>query len=241
MRALHIERLPWTADWPYTFIPYEKEKLEAALKVFMTNPNLLNDACKEIEAIYAHTQAFFAKKGIQTLKLGRGYKNDERADTFHEYATTILRKQQAAHHLGVSTFEIPHDVITSWGCSWSYTQCVAGVELDIPVSDILLGAETLAPRPGALGMNAIETGEWLVLNRRLDGSFIVPVTSIRQSSDFVVKPVRLGEANDVLAQSIPAVRKHANYRDNLLREPKSAQPLRGRFARAKRILMTKYQ
>lgn len=240
-RALNIERLPWMADWPYAFVPYSTRRLDGALKYFIENPTEVDAACAELKMIYEHTQEHFSSKSQSFIRLGRGYQNDaERHYSFGIYANTLLRQADAARILGVKEIDVPHDVITSWAVSCNYTSCVAGVEMGIPASDILCTADTLAPRKGAKGNHAIEPGEWLVINRRLDGLMALPAADIQALRGHWVEPVTLEEAQTVLETRIPAVRREEHLYCHSLREPRSKQSLRSRASRAWDVLINRY-
>lgn len=240
MRALNIQRLPWMTDSTYAAIPYEYKRLELALQYFLKYPDMVDDACAEIKAIYDHTQEWFAKQGQAVIRLGRGYKNDKSSRIYGEYANTLLRQAEAATHLELNMIEVPHDVITSWGSSCEYTACVAGVEMDIPIGNILCGADTLEPRENAHGRNAMESGEWLVLNRRLDGLMKLPVAAIRPLRGHQVKPVMSSDAQSVLDERIPVVRCSALLNCGHLNQPRVKQSLSTRIGLAWDILKTPF-
>ncbi|MFN9452209.1 MAG: hypothetical protein ACK58U_21495 [Rubrivivax sp.] len=184
MRALKIERLPWMTDWPFSSIHSDRKGLEQAVAYLRDNPGEVKAACDELCAIHAHTQSFYPQS---TLRLGRGYKNDaDRSLRFGDYATVVKQHALAAQYLGEPDIVVPQDVITSWGRHWSYTGCLVGVKVDIPTSEILCSAETLAPRPGQIGRHALEPGEFLVLNRNWDRLTRFPAASVVSINGFNV-------------------------------------------------------
>jgi hypothetical protein len=240
MRALKIERLPWMADWPFSRLHHDQKGLEQAVAYLRDNPGEVQAACDELCVIHAHTQSFYPET---TLLLGRGYKNDEdRSLRFGDYATIVKRHALAAKLLGQQDIVIPQDVITSWGKSWRYTDCVVGVEMHIPTSEILCSAETLAPRPGEIGIHALEPGEFLVLNRNWDGLKRFPAASVQSINGFNVTAPRDDEdARAILAKVIPTMRHHLDYRAKHADSYASPQSFKSRLWRAWDILWAKYQ
>ncbi len=240
MRALKIERLPWMADWPFSFLHYEQGGLIEAVRYLNDNPAEVQDACDELCAIHAHTQAFYAPN--TSLRLGRGYKNDEpRSSRFGDFATTVMRHAQAAELLGQTEIHVPHDVLTSWGRHWAYTGCVVGVMMEIPTSEILCSAETLSPRPMEIGAHAFESGEFLVLNRRWDGILTLPTTNVEAIKSFNVRPPTQDEAQSVLDAGIPAMRRALHYVARDAERITAPQSFDSRLRRAWDILWARYQ
>lgn len=240
MRALKIHRLPWMADWPFSFLHGDQVALAQAVAYLRDNPCEVQAACDELCAIHAHTQSFYPQN---TLSLGRGYKNDaNRSFRFGDYATIVKRHALAAQYLGKQDIVVPQDVITSWGRRWDYTGSLVGVAVDIPTSEILCSAETLAPRPGQVGRHALESGEFLVLNRNWDGQTRFPVASVTSVKGFnVVGPGDADEARDMLNEVIPVMRRDLDFRAALADSHASPQPFNSRLRRAWDILWAKYQ
>ena len=241
MRALRIERLPWMADWPFSFVPADV-KLMPALKYLIDTPQMVDDACEEIRLIHDHTQRWFAERDCSKVRLGRGYQNDESLSRSNgEYANTLLRQAAAAAHLGVDHIDVPHDVLTSWGPTCEYPPCVAGVEMDIPVIDIFCGAATIAPRKRAIGPNAVEPEEWLVINRRWDGLKALPVDAIRALYGHQVQPVSPKEAQKVLDEPIPVVRRTVLHNLGSEQQPRARQSFHSRWRRGLKVIFTPIQ
>ena len=240
MRALKIERLPWMADWPFSLIR-DHQALEQAVNYLRNNPIEVDAACKELCKIHAHTQSFYSKQ--TSLSLGRGYKNDpESSLRFGDYATIVKRHALAAQLIGQPNIVVPQDVITSWGHDWKYTGCVVGVYANIPTSDILCSAETLAPRQGEIGQNALEQGEFLVLNRSWDGLANFPANSVKSINGFnVEEPKTPKEAQAWLSEAIPTMRPNLNHLANHARLHPAPQSLKSRLRRAYDILRAKRQ
>jgi hypothetical protein len=240
MRALKIERLPWMADRPFSFIHDDQQGLAQAVTYLRDNPGEVQAACDELSAIYVHTQSFYLQSA---LRLGRGYKNDaERSFRFGDYATIVKRHALAAQYLGQHDIVVPQDVITSWGRHWNYTGCVVGVEVDIPTSEILCSADTLAPRPGHTSRHALESGEFLVLNRNWDGLTSFPAANVVSIKGFnVTGPRDAKEARAMLDEVIPPMGRDLDYRATEAALHASAQPFNSRLRRAWDILRAKYQ
>ena len=240
MRALKIERLPWMADWPFAYLHGDHEGLGQAIRYLEDHPIEVQDACDELFAIHAHTQSFYS--GAH-LHLGRGYKDDAvRSSRFGDFATTVKSHALAAQFIGQADIEIPQDVITSWARCWSYTGCVVGVMMDIPKIDVLCSAETLAPRAGEKGDHALESGEFLVLNRNWNGKAKVLATDVHSLKNFYVKaPQDEKEALLALSRNIPPMRPASNYRAKESELRAALQPFKFRRRQAWDILWAKKQ
>jgi hypothetical protein len=241
MRALSVERLPWMGDWPFTRL-HDEKTLSHALQYLHDHPQEVEAACDEIRNIYAHTQRYFEIEGTTHIDLGRGFKNDESfSQGFCSYATSLLRVAQASKLLGRTHLDVPHDVVTSWGFGWDYSGCVAGVKISHPVTDVLVGADILQPRSGAIGQNAMESGEWLVLNRNINGMLRVPVANVQALAGFNFKSVAAAEAEEVLKVGIPPLRGAAQFYSSCPGGPRVKQSLASRLNRARRVLFDTYQ
>ncbi|MDG0802926.1 hypothetical protein [Pectobacterium polaris] len=244
MRALNIERLPWMSDWPFTFVHRNKKALQGVLSYMEKHPQEVDNACNELKDIYNHTQSFYSEK--ETLRLGRGYKNldDEYSgfDEYGNYAKTVYIHAKASEFLGSKYIEVPHDVITSWGYSSGYAKCIVGVEMNIPVKDILCSYETISPCECEIQHSAIESGEFLVLNRNWNGMIEIPVNEVKIVDGFNIEvPDNKKCALKALSTKIPSCRPYTNYNVTGIHERKSKQPFKSRASRAWKILKNKYQ
>jgi len=241
MRALNIERLPWMADWPFSFIKYDEKYFVPILNYMQTHPAVVEDACNELAAIYKHTQKFYDKKKF--IKLGRGYRGSDKTFTEEgDYAKEIYRHAVAARMLDIPEIEVPQDVITSWGHTSQYSNYIVGIDMDIPVKDILLSSDVIAPRKNEIQRAAIEPGEFLILNRNWQGLFKVNADSVKTLSGFNVKePENKDEAKRILSRPLPAYRPMSNYTMRTLPPSKAPQTFKSRLTRSWKILTTKNQ
>jgi len=141
------------------------------------------------------------------------------------------------------TIDIPHDVITSWGKNSNYNaDYLVGVDMDVAFEDILLSAETIAPRQNEIQHSALESGEFLVLNRSWDGLLKVNAEAVTALNGFSIQePENQDEARKILSEPLPAYRPMDNYNQLVLDKRKSPQSFRSRISRAWNILTTKYQ
>lgn len=242
MRSLKIERLPWMSDFSFTTLKYKKSLYIPILKYLQDHPKIVDEACKELLEIYAHTQRFYA--GITHISLGRGYKSsDEMITKNDDYAKAVYRHAAAARMIKKDTIDVPHDVITSWAKTSNYNaDYLVGVDMDVAIEDILLSAETIAPRQNEIQHSALESGEFLVLNRSWDGLLKINAEAVTALNGFSIKePENQDEARKILSEPLPSYRPMDNYNQLVLDTRKSPQSFRSRLSRAWNTLTTKYQ
>lgn len=174
-RALSVDRYPWHTDHALTSVPQDKKEIERWLVKFQ-DQNLLDEVCAELREIYKHTQKVFSDGGIKHYKLTRSFQDNKGEG----YATRVVNLAAAARYLGLTSLSIPFDVITSWGAG-PYSNFPVFIEMYIPVEDILWGGNTVASYDRDATRDAVENGEWIVVNRALDSMFVVPVDSVSHS------------------------------------------------------------
>lgn len=174
-RAFAVHRLPWHHDRScerLTHFGTEARALE-----FMRTFERVEQACKDLQGLKAQTFAALQGVGCTHVRLRRGLRDieDRGHGQRHEsgYATRFAQAAHIAERLGRADFDIPVDVLTSWG-GGGYAQYRVVVEREVPIEDVLCFSEMLASwetdRP------ALESGEWILLNRAVDGRmrFTVP-------------------------------------------------------------------
>lgn len=248
MRSLKIERLPWMADFSFTTLKYEKRLFVPILKYLQEHPDVVDEASKELLEIYTYTQRFYAGKTY--ISLGRGYKSSDEVITKNDdYAKAVYRHAAAARLVKKETLEpsddvfidVPHDVITSWGKISNYNaDYLVGIDMKVAIEDILLSAETIAPRQNEIQHSALESGEFLVLNRSRDGLLKINAQDVTALNGFSIKePENLYEARKILSEPLPAYRPMDNYNQLVLDKHSSPQSFRSRLSRAWNILTTK--
>jgi hypothetical protein len=167
-RAFAVHRLPWHHDRSCGGLTHFGTE-PRALK-FMRTFERVEQACKDIQELKAQTFAALQSVGCTHVRLRRGLRDIEDCGggKSHEsgYATRFAQTAHIAERLGLADFEIPVDVLTSWG-GGGYSQYSVVVEREVPIEEVLCFSEMLAS--WETNRSALEPGEWILLNRAVDG------------------------------------------------------------------------
>ncbi|KKX62396.1 hypothetical protein PU99_13175 [Pseudomonas putida] len=198
-RSLGVDRFPWYPEQRLTLTPgSETEAVQRVLTAFKTNPQFLEEVTLELQQIYRHTQSQFAQMGLSTVRLVRSFSDGadyEKTVHHNGFASRLVTLQRAARQLGYESFDIPFRTLSSWA-KGGYGNSTVDVALDIPVEDIVWGNATIESR--VFEANAIESDEWVVLNRRKDGVVSIPVEAITRN---IIDPITIRAfSNDAALQ-----------------------------------------
>ena len=175
MEALNVRRYPWHPDACQAHAPQGPE-LEGAFRLFeehLPTPETVQDALDEILRFYEHTQSVFAKQGRRTLTLHRSLHDGSQG-----YATQILSMAEASKELQLDHFELPTNVLSSWSEAPGYCHYPVTIRVEYPVEDVLWGSDVIASKSWQPMKSAVESEEWVVVNRSLDGRLSIPVTGV---------------------------------------------------------------
>lgn len=183
--ALQIRRYPWHPDDCQRKLGSEDLDVAIAfLREHLDTDRKIQDAVDEFRRIYDKTQNVFSKHGITSVVLSRSVCDDQiRIDQGLEklgYADLILNMAHAARRLGQSSIRLPTNILTSWTCGEDcrYPNNSLTFSVEHPVSHVLWVNDLFLSRaPDPLSM-AGESGEWVVLNRDLQGTIEVPLERI---------------------------------------------------------------
>lgn len=171
--ALQVRRLPWHPDYVFTKQP--PNSYIELLKTQLLNDQEIADAISEVRRIYTNSQALLSQKYGTSKHLRRSIGTDGRDDG--GLAVLILRGQAAAQYLGLNTFDIPVNTLSSWG-GGNYSDLAIDIAADIPVADVLWTSETFPSRSERPITPAVESGEWIVVNRSLYGLMSIQTGSV---------------------------------------------------------------
>lgn len=183
MDALNVKRYPWHPDVCQAHAPQGKEA-KGVLRIIeehLDSPRKIQDALDEVRRIYDHTQSVFMRHGIQSIKLHRSlYDGDvgSRVEGYGGYASKILSMSEAAKELQNDRFEIPTNVLTSWCEAAEYSDYPVTIQVEHPVENIVWGSDVIASKGWHPMQSAVESGEWVVLNRSLDGRLCIPLSGV---------------------------------------------------------------
>lgn len=124
--------------------------------------------CTEVRQLYEHTQAQLANAGLTHITITRRVYDQEAA----QYAQLLFSLKRAADLLGHSQVSFEMDTLNSFGDDGGYRHFPVALRIDIPVRDVLYCSNLIASRNS--DGHAVEDGEWVVLNRAIDGIVSMP-------------------------------------------------------------------
>jgi len=174
MMAFGIVRLPGRHDRCFARDLCDERARAALARI---DRAMLEEAAHDARALHAHTQRVLAGQGLAAVRLHRSLHNvgegrwGERLDA--GYASFVSQVDDAALRLGRTSFCIPMDILSSW-CVGPYGLFQVVMEVDVPIENIAWCSALIASRAGNPDAPALEAGEWVVLNRSLDGVVSLP-------------------------------------------------------------------
>lgn len=207
-RALNIQRFPFCEDRIYTNF-YGQNKSHMNI-ISQLNEKRIESICCEVRNLYQHTQLQLRKKSLHTVSIGR--KIRESGDN---YVKGIIAFKRAAELLNSDSVWVEMDTLNSFGDEGAYWGEVF-LKMDIPASDIFYCSRLIADRPEK--SYAVESGEWVVLNRSPTGVTELPLSAIQVDDDMWRKDQQLttDSAKKIIEQYNPFVfrnlhRSEPNY------------------------------
>lgn len=223
MEALDVKRYPWHPDASQAQAPVGNEA-DGVLKILaehLDTPQKIQDALDEIRRIYDHTQSVFRRRGQRTVTLCRSLYDGEPKRGMDGYATRVLRMAEAAKALRKPDFELPSNVLTSWCTGGDYGGYPLTIEIEHPVENIVWGCDVISSKGVHPMLSAVESGEWVIANRSLDGRISIPVGAVRYNSrpEKCYKDFRTGrwqEDNDTPEVQQEAARHYLDKHQSML-------------------------
>jgi len=174
MMAFGIVRLPGRHDRCFARDPFDERARAALARI---DRAMLDEAAHDARALHAHTQRVLAGLGLASVRLQRSLHNvgegrwGERLDA--GYASFVSQVDDASLRLGRTSFRIPMDILSSW-CVGPYGLFQVVMEVDVRIEDIAWCSALIASRARDPDAPAFEAGEWVMLNRSLDGLASLP-------------------------------------------------------------------
>lgn len=175
-QALNFRRLPFYEDRLYARYKDENDR-KASKKVFNITQADVDEISKEFKEIYNHTQEKLKSAGLTKIKLRREIYDDGTG-----YTKKLLEVIKCTESINKETVSFEMDMINSYGDQGAYTHnSVVTIKHEVPASDILYCSNLV----GIEGTNDfVETGEWVVLNRSLNGIVEIPLDSINYDKKY---------------------------------------------------------
>lgn len=176
-KALGLYRLPFCEDRILSneiTAASNKGKKELRHIIPQLPPLRIEAICEEVQQLYKHTQSQLAQAGVKSITLTRRVYDMESnyPDKAPRYAQLLYLLKQAAELQGQSTVAFEMDTLNSFGDDGGYRHFPVTLRVDVPAKDVFYCSNLIASRDGR---HAIEEGEWVVLNRAVDGVFSLPV------------------------------------------------------------------
>jgi hypothetical protein len=219
-RAFGLFRLPFHEDRAFAgkLGPAAQEEFRT-MAPELTAPRIETMA-REIAELYRHTQRRLADAGLTHVLLQRRLEPPRRDEYLYQQNEphTIYGLVRASQRLGESHIELEMDTLNSFGDDGGYGIRPITLTLDVPSADVLYCANLVGKRSGtAMEPADLEKGEWMIINRAIDGVVRVPISAIEIREDELVDLGRFDDTDrcvDFLRQYSPAYLRSSTPRDS---------------------------
>ncbi|MFW1314394.1 hypothetical protein ACEWBY_05570 [Vibrio parahaemolyticus] len=198
--ALGIRRLPFFEDRVYVEESSQSSSvLEATPLLAQLTPQRIDVIQAELKELYEFVQTDLKSRSLKTVTLSRGIRFDDEG-----YASTLVRLKLAAEIVGQTHIEFDMDLLNSFS-SGGYSGIVT-LDMEFPIEDVLYYSGIVGKDSNG-GLEPVEGGEWVVINRALNGVVQIAVKDII-IDDKLVKQKALDDLNETgakvfLAQHTP--------------------------------------
>jgi hypothetical protein len=184
MRAFDVYRLPWHHDRCFCRHIFDDRAKQALKSVSLS---AITEAVRDAQALHEHTYRTLSSLGLRSVRLNRSLFN-EGSDKWGSatqvgYASHVSQVDDAALRLGRRSFRLPMDILSSW-CVGPYSKWQVVLEHEIPIENVAWCSALIGSRDPALpDRSALEGGEWIMLNRTIDGCVELPAGCVAQRPD----------------------------------------------------------
>lgn len=176
-KAFGIHRFPFFPDRIFADHPSEENQKTIIEAVQSLTPGRIDAICEELVSVYNHTQSLLEAKKLTRVRVTRVIKDiHDRPIGGDTYAQTIMRLKKAAQATGQATIQFEMDTINSWGNGGGFPHNSIMIRQTVPAADVLYFWNMIASRQ--IGSDAVEAGEWVVLNRSATGVIKIDVDDI---------------------------------------------------------------
>lgn len=180
-KAFGIHRFPFFEDRLSASVPNGEHRSIKKILPLLTETRV-DDICYELRRLYEHGQQQLAECGLRTVQLTRRVQNESNGFWgSNNYADLLVRLKEAAEYLGHNYIQFEMDFLNSFGDDGGYSHYPVTMQLAIPAHDVLYCSAFVGSREkSAFGgdKDAVESGEWVILNRAPDGVVEVPSSAI---------------------------------------------------------------
>ena len=123
------------------------------------------------------------ESGVTSVHLKRNIKDEKgRFDRSEGYAELLFKLKSACEIAGRETLRIEMDVLNSYGDDSGYSHYPVRIAKSVRAEDILYCSNLIRSRARGYGgepRSAVESGEWVVINRSHDGVVEIPIADIQ--------------------------------------------------------------
>lgn len=208
--ALGIRRLPFFEDRIYVEESSQSSSvLKAKPLLAQLNPQRIDGIQAELKALYEFVQTDLKYRGLRTVTLSRGIRFDDEG-----YSSTLVRLKLAAEMVGETHIEFDMDLLSSFS-SGGYPGIVT-LEMEFPIEDVLYHSG-IVRKASSGSLDPVEGGEWVVINRALNGVVQIAVKDII-INDKLVKQKVLDDLNETGAKNLLA--QHTPFTVRCRQHPK---------------------
>lgn len=184
-RALDLYRLPFCPDRTYEWVPGTSGDGGRMLMSVLSelSPSRVEAICAELKALYEHTQQMLRDAGMTTIRLKRNLHDVTEGSSRQKagYAELLFKLKEACVILGRESLCFEMDLLNSYGDDGGYSHHPVALRQEIAAEDILYCSNFIRSRENAIRgqtNDAVEDGEWVVINRSTTGVVELPTSAI---------------------------------------------------------------
>ena len=220
-RALGLYRLPYCCDRILSDPIGGAASNQYADVLRELTPTRVDTICNELRRLYEHTQQQLAATQSTRIVLRRCvFDTTTSYGQGNAYAQLLFRLASACERAGRSHLQFDMDILNSYGDDWAYSHFPVAIVQEIATEDILYCSNLIKNREPFYPLRhrpAVESGEWVVINRSPTGVVDIPVHAIQLNSqiwiDRFAKSMDLDEARRFIDRFEPVVlRTEAQFR-----------------------------
>lgn len=184
-RALDLYRLPFCPDRTYEWAPSVSGNAGHTLQTILSelSPTRVEAICAELKALYEHTQRMLRDAGMASVLLKRNIHDVTKGSSRQTggYAELLFKLKEACVILGRESLCFEMDMLNSYGDDGGYSHHPVALRHEIAAEDILYCSNFIRSRENTVfgqTKDAVEDGEWVVINRSSTGVVELPTTVI---------------------------------------------------------------
>lgn len=195
-RALDIYRFPFSEDRKLSETLNRVNEVTLHQALDGLTGSRIDAITEELNALYQHGQALLQGADLEQVVLTRRLQN-EMINHYQEgnYAEQMIRLKLAAEHFGFDTVQVEMDTLNSYGDDGGYGHYPVALTQTLDARDVLYCSQFIASRKNNDSMRtaAVETGEWVMINRSPTGVVDIPASAIEYNPGHVQASFSISE------------------------------------------------